>query len=221
MAESRMPKSTDPVPGYLYPYHEARQQGATGFHALLWASPEGQRLRFDAIARSFPLAGMRILDVGCGRADLLGHLLERGIVPAHYTGLEFIPATIRAARRKKYENCEIIAADFVREPGKLQVGADVVIFSGSLNTLPNPQFHRTLRAAWAAAGRALVFNFLSSQFWAGEDWLYWHRRQNVVAFCRALGGEPGYDDSYLEGDCTIAVRRTSPSSRSAWGSTAP
>jgi SAM-dependent methyltransferase len=150
---------------------------------------------------------MRLLDVGCGRADLLGHLLERGIVPAHYTGLEFIPATIRAARRKKYENCEIIAADFVREPGKLEVGADVVIFSGSLNTLPGPQFHRTLRAAWAAAGRALVFNFLDSQFWAGEDWLYWHRRRNVVAFCRALGGEPSYDDSYLEGDCTIAVKR--------------
>jgi hypothetical protein len=87
------------------------------------------------------------------------------------------------------------------------VEADVVIFSGSLNTLPGPQFHRTLRAAWAAAGRALVFNFLTSRFWAGEDWLYWHRRQNVVAFCRSLGGETSYDDSYLEGDCTVAVKR--------------
>src|ERR1700712_272319 len=128
-----MPKSPksmdDEVPFYLYPYHDARRQGAKGFDALLWSNREGQRLRFDAIARSFPLAEMRLLDVGCGRADLLGHLLERGIIPAHYTGVEIIPATVRAARRKKYARCAIVAADFVREPEKLRVGADVVIFS--------------------------------------------------------------------------------------------
>ena len=202
-----MPKATAPVPSYLYPYHEARQHGVKGFDALLWTGLEAQWIRFDAILRSCPLAERRIVDVGCGRADLLGYLLERGIVPAHYTGLERIPATIRAARRRKYERCEIVAADFVRQPEKLQVGADVVIFSGSLNTLSRPQFYRTLRAAWSAAGQALVFNFLSSQYWCGECWLHWHRRQSVLAFCRSLGGEPRLDDSYLEGDCTIVVTR--------------
>src|SRR5947199_6081644 len=128
MPESGMPKSSALAPTYLYPSHEARQRGAKGFHALLWTDREGQRSRFDAILRSCPLAARRLLDVGCGRADLLGYLLERGIVPAHYTGLERIPATIRAARRRKYEQCEIVAADFVRQPEKLQVGADVAIF---------------------------------------------------------------------------------------------
>ena len=210
-----MPKAADPVPFYLYPYHEARQQGAKGFDALLWSSREGQRVRFDAIARLCPLAGRRILDVGCGRADLLGYLLERGIVPAHYTGLEMIPASVRAARRKKYERCEIVAADFVREPEKLQVGADVVVFSGSLNTLTRPRFYRTLRAAWAATGQWLVFNFLSSRNWCGEEWLTWHRRQTVLAFCRSLGGEPRFDESYLDGDCTVAVRKPGIASSAA------
>ncbi|HEY0511351.1 MAG TPA: methyltransferase domain-containing protein [Thermoanaerobaculia bacterium] len=203
-----MPKSTDPVPFYLYPYHDARRQGARGFHALLWSSLEGQQVRFEAIARSCPLAGTRILDVGCGRADLLGFLLERGVVPAHYLGMDMVPESLRAARRKKYERCEILpAADFVREPEKLQVGADVVIFSGSLNTLSRPQFYRSLRAAWEASGQWLVFNFLNSRSWCGEDWLSWHRRSSVVTFCRSLGGEARYDESYLEGDCTVAVRR--------------
>jgi SAM-dependent methyltransferase len=202
-----MPKPTGPVPFYLYPYHEARQQGAKGLDALLWTSQAGQQARFDAIARLCPLAGRRIVDAGCGRADLLGRLLELGIVPAHYTGLEMIPATVRAARRKRYERCRIVRADFVREPETLQVGADVVVFSGSLNTLTRPQFYRTLRAAWEAAGQTLVFNFLSSQFWCGEEWLTWHRRQTVLAFCRSLGGEPRFDGSYLEGDCTVAVIR--------------
>jgi SAM-dependent methyltransferase len=135
-----MPKPTGPVPFYLYPYHEARQQGAKGLDALLWTSQAGQQARFDAIARLCPLAGRRIVDAGCGRADLLGRLLELGIVPAHYTGLEMIPATVRAARRKRYERCRIVRADFVREPETLQVGADVVAFSGSLNSLTRPQF---------------------------------------------------------------------------------
>jgi SAM-dependent methyltransferase len=203
-----MPKAADAVPFYLYPYHEAREQGARGFDALLWASREGQRIRFEAIAQIFPLAEKRILDVGCGRADLLGYLLESGIVPAHYMGLDGISASLRAARRKKYAQCEILrAADFVRRPEALQVGADVVIFSGTLNTLSRPQFYRSLRAAWAAAGEALVFNFLSSHFWCGADWLSWHRRVTVLAFCRSLGGEVSFDESYLHGDCTVAVRR--------------
>ncbi|HSK81342.1 MAG TPA: hypothetical protein VLQ45_33120, partial [Thermoanaerobaculia bacterium] len=62
-----MPKAADPVPRYLVPYHDARQQGMRGFHALLWCSQEGQRARFEAIARSCPLAGAKILDAGCGR----------------------------------------------------------------------------------------------------------------------------------------------------------
>jgi SAM-dependent methyltransferase len=203
-----MPKAAAPVPFYLYPYHEARLQGVKGFHALLWSSREGQRARFEAIARNCPLGGKKILDVGCGRADLLGHLLESGTVPVHYVGMEMIPEALRAARRKKYPRCEILAADFVREPEKLHVGADVVVFSGSLNTLTRPRFYRTLRAAWTATGEWLVFNFLNTKDWAGEDWLTWHRRRTVVAFCRSLGGEVHFDESYLEGDCTVAVRKT-------------
>src|SRR4051812_43955046 len=180
--ESGMAKPSDPVPFYLYPYHEARQNGAKGIDALLWTSKEGQTIRFDVIARSCPLAGKRLLDVGCGRAGLLGHPLERGIVPAHYTRVEKIPQTLRSAPRRNYEDCTIVAADFVCEPERLKVGADVVIFSGSLNTLTNPQFYRALHAAWEATGQWLVFNFLSSKYWAGEEWLHWHRRQTVLAF---------------------------------------
>jgi hypothetical protein len=195
------------VPFYLRPYHEAREQGAKGFQALLWSSREGQRIRFEVIARGVPLAGRTLLDAGCGRADLLAYLLAEGIVPAHYTGLEMIPAAIRSARRRRLPHCRIVAGDFVRQPEAMAVGADVVIFSGSLNTLTRPQLHRALAAAWAAAGRALAFNFLSSRFWCGEDWLTWHHPQSVLAFCRSLGGEPRAIAGYLPGDCTIIMER--------------
>ncbi len=202
-----MARPGDPIPFYLTPYLEARRQGVKGFHALLWSSREGQRLRFEAIARGVALAGRTILDVGCGRADLLAYLLAEGIAPAHYTGLEAVPEAIRSARRRRFERCRIVEGDFVRDPGTMAVGAEVVIFSGSLNTLTRPQFYRALTAAWAAAGRALAFNFLSSRFWCGEDWLTWHRQQTVLAFCRSLGGEPRAEAGYLPGDCTVVMER--------------
>ncbi|HYX25225.1 MAG TPA: methyltransferase domain-containing protein [Thermoanaerobaculia bacterium] len=207
MPESGMPKATPAVPLYLSPYVDARQRGEKGLRALLWPDERAQRLRFEALVRNCPLAGLRLLDAGCGRADLLGYLLERGIVPAHYTGLETVPATIRAARHRKYKRCKIIAGDFVREPEKLQAGADVVIFCGSLNTLPHARFYQTLGAAWVAAGQWLAFNFLSSPLLGGEDWLFWHHRESVLAVCRSLGGEPHFDASYMTGDCTIVVRK--------------
>jgi SAM-dependent methyltransferase len=209
-----MARADDPVPFYLQPYQQARDLGMKGFHALLWSSREGQAARFEVIARGLDLTGRTILDVGCGRADLLLHLLARGTVPAHYTGLEMMPAAIRSARRRRLADCRIVAGDFVRAPETMAVGAEVVIFSGSLNTLSRPQFYRTLAAAWAAAGRALAFNFLSSRFWCGEDWLTWHRRQTVLAFCRSLGGEPRLVDGYLPGDCTILMARPETPERS-------
>jgi SAM-dependent methyltransferase len=212
-----MPKPAGAVPFYLMPYHEAREQGVKGFQALLWSSREGQAVRFEMIARNVELAGRTILDVGCGRADLLTHLLARGTVPAHYTGLEVMPAAIRSARRRRLERCRIVAGDFVREPETMAVGADVVIFSGSLNTLSRPQFHNALKAAWASAGRALAFNFLSSRFWCGEDWLTWHHRKSVLAFCRSLGGEPRAVDGYLPGDCTVVMEKTGMEKRPGEG----
>jgi SAM-dependent methyltransferase len=202
-----MVRATDPVPFYLRPYQDAREHGVTGFRALLWSSRAGQAVRFEVIARGLDLTGRTVLDVGCGRADLLVHLRERGTVPAHYTGLEMMPAAIRSARRRRLPDCRIVAGDFVREPETMAVGAEVVVFSGSLNTLSRPQFYKVLRAAWAAAGRALAFNFLSSRFWCGEDWLTWHRQATVLAFCRSLGGEPRAVDGYLTGDCTILMER--------------
>jgi SAM-dependent methyltransferase len=202
-----MARATGPVPFYLRPYQNARDHGVKGFQALLWSSREGQAVRFEVIARALDLTGRTLLDVGCGRADLLVHLLERGTAPAHYTGLEMMPAAIRSARRRRLADCRIVAGDFVREPETMAVGAEVVVFSGSLNTLSRPQFYRTLTAAWAVARRALAFNFLCSRFWCGEDWLTWHRKQTVLAFCRSLGGEPRAVDGYLRGDCTILMER--------------
>ena len=192
---------------YLTPYARARGRKLRGARALLWMGRRDQLVRFEAIVRNCSLEGLHLLDVGCGPADLLGYLRKRAIAPAHYTGLEAQPWLVSAARRRRYERCSIVTGDFVRHPETMSVGADVVIFSGSLNLLSSRQFYRSLREAWAATGGALVFNFLCSPELSNAPWLTWHRRSSVLAFAKGLGAEVRLDDGYEPGDCTAVMRR--------------
>jgi hypothetical protein len=154
-----------------------------------------------------------VLDVGCGRAELLGYLLRHGIEPLRYTGLEAQAWLVRSARRRRYPTATIIQADFVREPSRMRVGAEVVVFSGSLNFLPSREFYDSLRAAWVAAGEALAFNFLTSPLLAGARGLRWHGLDSVLAFARDHAPRVAWDDTYEEGDATVVMRRTPAASR--------
>jgi SAM-dependent methyltransferase len=197
-------------PTYLRPYDAAAARHGAGFGALLWASPKTQAVRFDALARAADFAGRRVLDVGCGRADLLDFLVARGERPAHYTGIEGVPALAAAALAKHRVPdvpVQIIEADFVVDPHRLFVGADVVAISGSLNTLEPAAFYATIRRAYQAATNALVFNFLCSDRLAGADHLRWHPLHEVSGFVGTLSADMTALDDYLQGDCTVAVRK--------------
>src|SRR4051794_13204717 len=199
-----MDPATDPP--YLAPYRRAARTPGAGFGTLLWASPSTQAARFDAIRRIHPLEGKSLLDVGCGRADLLDFLRARDVRPADYIGIEAVDELADAAVRKQADDVCIIRADFVREPARMFVGADVVIFSGSLNTASDEVFYSTLRRAHDAAAEALVFNYLCSPMLAGMTYLAWRSPEDVLRFARGLeGAEVRTLDDYLEGDCTVAV----------------
>jgi SAM-dependent methyltransferase len=197
---------------YLVPYLQAAERFGDGFGSLLWASPKTQRARFEAICRAVSPAGKSVLDVGCGRADYLPFLIERRIYPADYTGIEAVE-TLATAAKDQLANlsnkapARILSADFVREPARMFVGADIVMFSGSLNTLDDAEFYVTLRRAFDAAAEAVVFNFLCSPFLAGREWLRWRSTDAVLSFARSLSESAQSNDDYLRGDCTISMRK--------------
>jgi SAM-dependent methyltransferase len=175
---------------------------------MLFPDERAQSIRFDAIARNCSLAGRSVLDVGCGRADLLAYLRARGVWPREYIGVEAQPVLAALARERRYAHCVIHEGDFVARPALLQAGAQVVVFSGSLNLLEGADFYRALRAGWAAAGEALVFNFLCSPRLAGAPWLRWHPLEAVARFARSLCGSVTVDSSYEPGDCTLVLDRS-------------
>jgi SAM-dependent methyltransferase len=204
-----MPPQREEDPPYLRPYRDAARRHGGAFASLLWASRHTQALRFDALIRLFDFGGRRVLDVGAGRGDLLGHLLARGVRPAHYFALEAVDPLADEIERRAGAGagCTIIRADFVREPGRMLVGADAVVFSGSLNTLEPADAYAALERAFHAAGEALVFNFLSDPCLAAARHLHWHRRGDIERLIASLS--PRYEllDDYLEGDCSAVVRK--------------
>jgi SAM-dependent methyltransferase len=195
-------------PEYLEPYFEAARRHGAGFGALLWATPATQAARFDALCRMVDLNGRSVLDVGCGRADFLDHLVRRRVNVARYIGIEAVPALVDAARAKIRENCQIVEADFVAEPQRMCVGAQVIVMSGSLNTLESPAFYSTLRHAYDAADEALIFNFLCSMMLAGASYLRWHPVDEVMRFAQTLGSRVRSLEDYLPGDCAVGMHKS-------------
>ena len=196
-------------PSYLRPYLSAARRYGSGFGTLLWASPKTQAVRFDALIRAATgdaIRGHRLLDVGCGRADLLDHLRHRRVIPSAYVGLEAVEELAAAVERKALPAATVVRGDFVRHPELMRsANADVIVMSGTLNTMDAPAFHAAVAAAFDAAGRVLAFNFLAGPTLAGASHLTWHRPADVRDFAATLSGDVDYWDDYLNGDATVAI----------------
>ena len=195
------------VPIYLKPYLTAAEKYGAGFGTLLWASPKTQAIRFTALLRAVDFTGKTVLDVGAGRADLLQFMIAKRIRPKRYIALEAVDVLADAAEEKKLPDARIIRGDFVSDPSLLEQRADIIAISGSLNTLDEAAFYRTLKAAWAATRTTLVFNFLSSPYLAASPWLTWHRPEAVLAFAGSLCDRPKLWEDYLSGDATLMMRK--------------
>jgi SAM-dependent methyltransferase len=199
-------------PRYLAPYLDASRRHGSSFAALLWASYETQAARFDAICRMQSPRGRCVLDVGCGRADFLRFCIERDLAPADYVGIEAVPTLLaaardNAARARSPVPATIVAADIVARPASMFVGAELVVISGTLNTLDERAFYSTLRRAYDAAAEMLVFNFLESPSLAAAEFLTWHRREQVLRFARTLSPDVRILADYLDGDATVGIRK--------------
>src|SRR5947209_12465222 len=112
--------------------------------------------------------------------------MAAGVAPDHYVGLEGVSMLADSAEGRRRPRSMIVRADFVSEPARMFVGADVVVLCGSLNTLAPVTFYETLRMAYHAAAEDLVFNFLCSDELAAASYLHWYRAADVLAFAREL-----------------------------------
>lgn len=149
---------------YLNPYRESvREHGADRFDVTLWASPFSQRKRFLVFTELCDLTNRVILDAGCSLGDFCGFMHERSVAYQRYVGIDGLPEVIQTAHTRRYPRAEFHAGDFLARPALLATGRpDVIVISGSLNTMSDTQAMTVLRNAWRSTSDVLMFNFLSS-----------------------------------------------------------
>lgn len=152
-----------------------------------WQTAESQRVRFEALAQVGPLAGARVLDVGCGLGAFLDYLNGQSI-GALYTGVDLFPNVIREARRAHPE-ARFEARNIYRRPFP-EGSFDYAFLSGVFNVKvrDNWEYMRSvLTSALRQSRKAVAFNILNSEAGLREPDRFTVASRDLVAFGRRLG----------------------------------
>lgn len=165
-----------PDRSYLQPYEDATRRGGAGFESQLWMSRDAQDTRFGVLCDLGRFDGRVVADLGCGVGDFPIYMQAHrpDAFPKSYIGIEGVHAmAVHARERIEHAGIGrtlIEVGDFVADeslPDLLvtDAGADVFVFSGSLNTLAQDRALVVLGRFWDALARSgrgtLMFNYLS------------------------------------------------------------
>lgn len=98
--------------------------------------PKGkQALRFEILTSPWNLTGKKVLDIGCGFADLYQFLEDKG-TGVDYTGIELLPEFAKIAR-SRFPAAKILEGEILEVLSGYEKGEfDVAIASGTFNVLP-------------------------------------------------------------------------------------
>ena len=184
-------------------------QDAPGYQVLDWSSRESQFLRFEILAleirQYLGKAPFRLLDVGCGLAELYGYHKAQDF-PVEYTGVDLTPAILAEARRRNPE-LDLREVDVFATPQPFPDHSfDVVFCSGVFNLRQDNSLvfaQQGLAKLTALASRLAAVNFLHSRtaeqyseccYFAPEELLDYAKRADTTVTVR---------DDYLDKDFTI------------------
>jgi len=185
------------------------KQDAPGYQVLDWSSRESQFLRFEILAheiRQIPgKTPFRLLDVGCGMAELRGYLSGQNI-PVEYVGVDLTPAVLAEARRRN-PGLDLRALDVFANPQPFPDHSfDVVFCSGVFNLRQDNSLsfaQQGLARLTALASRLAAVNFLHARtniqfpeccYFTPEELQDYAKRPDTTVTVR---------DNYLDNDFTI------------------
>ncbi|MBI3738916.1 MAG: class I SAM-dependent methyltransferase, partial [Chloroflexi bacterium] len=110
--------------------------------------------RLQEIYRFLITPGQRILEIGCGKGDLLASLR-----PSRGVGLDFSPAMLERARTK-HPDIEFIEAD-AHDLSAIEGPFDFIIFSDTVNDLWDVQCVLEQICRLCIPSTRIIFNFYS------------------------------------------------------------
>ena len=133
-----------------------------------WGSRESQQLRFEQLFRGIDPRGKRILDFGCGFADLIPYLDQSFEGQFDYVGIDLCEEILDvAAQRYSDRGFSFVAGDLLTQPDSVmgEFSCDIAVASGafSCKTADNMGYTTaTIRRLSELATEVVAVNFLST-----------------------------------------------------------
>lgn len=174
-------------------------------------TPNGQRFRFEKLCQIAPLAGKRILDVGCGLGSLYPFLMNKfGAVD--YTGVDIVPETIAYAT-KACPGARFFCQDLLEEP--LSGKFDYVLISGLFGNNGVAEgaifLKEMVEKAFGYCTAGLAFNFISTYMNYLTEEMAYQDPVEVLEFClKRLSPKATLFHHYERCDVAVFVYRQTP-----------
>ena len=173
-------------------------------HSLAWESDYTQGMRFKVLSGIDRLDGMRILDVGCGKADLYSYLSEEGISVEYY-GIDLAADLVKLAK-SNYPEINIFYRDFLTDGHIPEF--DYALSSGiaNLRTPHNLEYlESVIRKMFSIAKKGAAVNMLTS--YAPENkqdtGMYFYSPEQMLKFALKLTPHVILRHDYLPNDFTL------------------
>lgn len=181
----------------------ARQYG-NSVNSLAWESDYTQGIRFKVLSAIDNLDGMRILDVGCGKADLYSYFGTENISVDYY-GIDLASDLISLAK-KNYPGINIFYRDFLGDGHLPEI--DYALSSGvaNLKTPNNLKYlESVIRKMFSIAKKGAAVNMLTS--YAPENkqdtGMYFYSPEQMLKFALKLTPHVILRHDYLHNDFTL------------------
>jgi len=191
-------------------YQSLLAQHGESHRSLGWGSRESQQKRFEILAGIGMAAGDRVLDVGCGLADLNAWLIEHrpGV---GYSGIDFTPGMIEKAQAR-FPNAKILNKT-VFDLDLSIASFDYLVASGIfflLREKPRQCMESAIVQMFNFATKGIAFNSLSA--WAKDkvQGEFYAEPTDVITFCKKLSPYVVFRHDYHPADFTVYVYRSLP-----------
>ena len=163
--------------------------------------------RFEKLLQIGDLNGNTVMDLGCGRGDLL-LCIDKQFSNVTYVGIDMMNEFVAAAegRHSQRNKTFFFQADFTTD-GLPQV--DYVLASGALSyQTSNWLFPFTMiRKMYDSAAKGIAFNLLDADRFTSNTILKAYDRNEILSYCQRLCASVEILTGYLEDDFTILMRK--------------
>jgi len=185
-------------------FNRLAQQYGNSVSSLAWESDYTQGVRFRVLAGIDNLVGMKVLDVGCGKADLYSFFgTEKTLVD--YYGIDLALDLIKLAK-KKFPEINIMYRDFLSEGHIPEI--DYALSSGiaNLKTPNNLEYiESVIRKMFKIAKKGAAINMLTN--YAPENkkdnGMYFYSPEQMLKFALKLTPQVVLRHEYLQNDFTL------------------